>query len=119
MAPTRPSALLISPASIESSTNWSTGEPPMLVKIFHQHGKNSTSADSATAYLLAEAPQRYLAGMRDGRGQIRTPRPEVIKGDPSTCRRLINSLGSKQRNVYTSGVLSFKELIDSATEREI
>lgn len=86
----------------------------MLVKFFH---RGRATSDSALAYLLSEAPLRYLADARDRRGVIRDPAPAVVKGHPALVRQVINQCPNK--NKYTSGVLSCERLIAPKEEAEI
>src|SRR5947199_8516347 len=88
----------------------------MLVKFFH---RGTATSDSALAYLLSEAPLKYLAGSRDRRGCIRNPPPEIVKGgtDVELIRKLINHCRNKHR--YVSGVLSFERMISKDDEAEI
>lgn len=87
----------------------------MLVKFFH-HGRGNS--DSAVNYLLSEAPLHYLAGERDAKGVVRHPAPETVRGNPEITRHLINQLQDKKFH-YTSGVLSFRELIPRKLQEEI
>lgn len=87
----------------------------MLVKFFH-HGVGTS--DSAMAYLLSEAPFKYLAGPRDGKGAVRQPAPVVVRGNANNTRQLINQLRTKKHH-YVSGVLSFKEMISPKAEQRI
>lgn len=74
-------------------------------------------SDGAIRYLLTEAPLRYLSGDRDGRGMVRNPAPEVLKGDVRLIRHVINH--SRNRHKYVSGVLSFERLISREHEQQI
>jgi hypothetical protein len=87
----------------------------MLIKFFHNRG--TAKSDTALNYLLSEAPLKYLAGSRDRRNVIRNPLPAVIKGSPELTRKLINQCRNK--NKYTSGVVSFERIISKADEKEI
>ena len=87
----------------------------MLIKFFHHRG--TAKSDSALAYLLSEAPLKYLAGSRDRRGVVRNPAPAVVKGSPELTRKLINQCRNK--NKYTSGVISCERMISKADEKEI
>lgn len=75
----------------------------MLSKIF----------DSGTSN--GQSPINYLMGDRDHTGKIRSVKPEVISGDPSTTVDLINMVQRKYK--YTSGVLAFKA-DENPTEKE-
>lgn len=75
----------------------------MLSKIF----------DSGTSN--GQSPVNYLIGNIDHTGKIRSVKPEVISGDPSTTIDLINMVGRKHK--YTSGVLSFRAE-ENPTEKE-
>ena len=88
--------------------------PNMLVKFFH---RGTATSDSALGYLLSEAPLKYLAGSRDRRGVVRSPPPVVLKGHTELTRQLINQSRNKQR--YTSGVVSCERLISPSDEQEI
>jgi hypothetical protein len=87
----------------------------MLIKFFHNRG--TAKSDSALAYLLSEAPLKYLAGSRDRRNITRNPPPTVVKGSPDLTRKLINQCRNK--NKYTSGVISCERMISKAEEKEI
>lgn len=67
----------------------------MIVRI-HSHGAG-----------LGSGPTGYLMGSKDHAGKLREVAPEVLQGDPSQTRELIDSLNFKRK--YTSGVLSFSE----------
>lgn len=69
------------------------------------------------AYLLSEAPLKYLSGSRDRQGVVRNPAPVVVKGHPELTRKLINQCRNK--NKYTSGVISCERMISKADEKEI
>lgn len=86
----------------------------MLVKFFH---RGDATSDSALAYLLSEAPLKYLTGARDRRGVVRNPAPAVVMGAPELTRKLINQCPNK--NKYTSGVISFERMISKADEKKI
>lgn len=86
----------------------------MLVKFFH---RGDATSDSALAYLLSEAPLKYLTGSRDRQGVVRNPAPAVVQGSPELTRKLINQCRNK--NKYTSGVVSFERMISKADEKEI
>ncbi|MBU6399691.1 MAG: hypothetical protein KGS61_05185 [Verrucomicrobia bacterium] len=86
----------------------------MLVKFFH---RGTATSESALAYLLSEAPMKYLAGSRDRRGVVRDPAPAVVKGHADLVRNLINHCRNRHR--YTSGVLSFERMIPEKHEAEI
>lgn len=75
----------------------------MLSKIF----------DSGTSN--GQSPINYLMGDKDHTGKIRSVKPEVISGDPSTTVDLINMVQRKYK--YTSGVLAFKA-DENPTEKE-
>ena len=66
----------------------------MLVSIF----------DSGTSN--GQSPVNYLLGDKDHTGQIRSVKPELISGDPSTTIDLINMIDRKYK--YTSGVIAFR-----------
>jgi len=87
----------------------------MLVKFFHNRG--TANSDSALAYLLSEAPLKYLTGSRNRQGVVRSPAPAVVKGSPELTRKLINQCRNK--NKYSSGVVSFERMISKADEKEI
>jgi hypothetical protein len=87
----------------------------MLIKFFNNRG--TAKSDSALAYLLSEAPLQYLAGSRDRRGVVRNPPPVVVKGHPELTRKLINQCRNK--NKYTSGVISCERMISKTDEKEI
>lgn len=85
----------------------------MLIKLFRQ-GQNS-----------AAGPIDYLLDEKDSLGNVRTPNPEILRGDSVITARLIDSLDFEYK--YNSGVLSFApedqpprekllELIDSFEE---
>ncbi|MBX9676718.1 MAG: relaxase/mobilization nuclease domain-containing protein [Methylotenera sp.] len=75
----------------------------MLSKIF----------DSGTSN--GQSPINYLLGSTDHTGKIRSVKPEVISGDPSTTIDLINMVQRKYK--YTSGVLAFRS-DENPTEKE-
>ena len=87
----------------------------MLIKFFNRRG--TAKSDGALAYLLSEAPLKYLSGSRDRRGVVRNPPPAVVKGHPELTRKLINQCRNK--NKYTSGVISCERMISKADEKEI
>jgi hypothetical protein len=87
----------------------------MLIKFFNHRG--TAKSDSALAYLLSEAPLKYLSGTRDRRGVVRNPAPAVVKGHPELTRKLINQCRNK--NKYTSGVISCERMISKTDEKEI
>ena len=87
----------------------------MLIKFFHNRG--TAKSDTALNYLLSEAPLKYLAGSRDRRNVVRNPLPAVVKGSPELTRKLINQCRNK--NKYTSGVISFERMISKTDEKEI
>jgi hypothetical protein len=64
-------------------------------------------------------PVDYLTKAVNPDGTIRTPAPEVVRGDPALVRKLIDALPFER--TYTSGVLSFApgEAITPAMEQEI
>jgi hypothetical protein len=68
-------------------------------------------------YLLAKAPLKYLTGSRNRQGVVRSPAPAVVKGSPELTRKLINQCRNK--NKYSSGVVSFERMISKADEKEI
>jgi Relaxase/Mobilisation nuclease domain len=86
----------------------------MLIKFFH---RGDATSDSALAYLLSEAPLKYLTGARDRQGVVRNPAPVVVKGTPELTRKLINQCPNK--NKYTSGVISCERMISKVDEKEI
>jgi hypothetical protein len=86
----------------------------MLIKFFH---RGTATSDSALAYLLSEAPLKYLTGSRNQQGVVRDPAPAVVKGSPELTRKLINQCRNK--NKYTSGVISCERMISKADEKEI
>lgn len=69
------------------------------------------------AYLLSEAPLKYLTGSRNRQGVVRNPAPAVVKGRPELTRKLINQCRNK--NKYTSGVISCERMISKTDEKEI
>ncbi|MDR3560795.1 MAG: hypothetical protein P4N59_05050, partial [Negativicutes bacterium] len=87
----------------------------MLVKFFNNRG--TANSDSALAYLLSEAPLKYLTGSRNRQGVVRSPAPAVVKGSPDLTRKLINQCRNK--NKYTSGVVSCERMITKTEEKEI
>lgn len=87
----------------------------MLVKFFNNRG--TANSDSALAYLLSEAPLKYLTGSRNRQGVVRSPAPAVVKGSPDLTRKLINQCRNK--NKYTSGVVSCERMITKAEEKEV
>lgn len=52
-----------------------------------------------------KGPVDYLLKERDSQNQLRTPPPEVLRGDPQQTKDLIDSLDFKHK--YRSGVISF------------
>jgi hypothetical protein len=61
----------------------------------------------------------YLTKAVNPDGSVRTPAPEVVRGDPALVRKLIDALPFER--TYTSGVLSFApgEVITPAMEQDI
>jgi hypothetical protein len=62
---------------------------------------------------------QYLTSTENPDGTVRTPAPNVVRGDPELVRRLIDSLPFER--TYTSGVLSFApgEVITPTMEQAI
>lgn len=80
----------------------------MLVKVF-PHGRASGSS--------ARNPVDYLLDDENHRHEERAIMPELLRGDPATVKKLIDTVNFKQR--YTSGVISFAPEESAAVSNEI
>jgi len=53
------------------------------------------------------SPVNYLLGDKDYKGNKRSVKPEVVRGEPNSTIEIINSIDRKLK--YTSGVISFRD----------